>query len=61
MKWSKMLALVLVLGGLVAALGVACGGGTEVITKIETVVVEKPVTSVETVIETVTSRSRSLA
>ena len=53
MKWSKMLVLVLVLGGLVAALGVACGGGTEVITKIETVVVEKPVTSVETVIETV--------
>ncbi len=54
MKWLKLFTLVVALGGIVAAVGVACGGGeTEVVTKVETVVVEKPVAQVEKVIETV--------
>ena len=35
------------------AVGIACGGETETVTKVETVVVEKPVPQVEKVVETV--------
>ena len=53
-RWTRRLALALLaLGGALAVIAVACGGETEVITKVETVVVEKQVTQVEKVVETV--------
>ena len=52
-KWRLMFAL-LAIGGALAVIAVACGGGDpEVVTEIQTVVVEKQVTQVEKVIETV--------
>ncbi len=44
--------------GVVAALVAACGGEDRVVTEIQTVVVEKPVTQVETVVETVVVEKR---
>ena len=54
-RWTRRLALALLaFGGALGALAVACGGGDpEVVTEIQTVVVEKQVTQVEKVIETV--------
>jgi ABC-type transport system substrate-binding protein len=54
-RWTRRLALALLaIGGALGALAVACGGGDpEVVTEIQTVVVEKQVTQVEKVIETV--------
>ena len=43
----------LAIGGLFGALAVACGGDPEVVTVVETVVVDRPVTQIEKVIETV--------
>ena len=54
-SWTRrvMLAL-LAIGGALGALAVACGGGdAEVVTVVETVVVERPITQIEKVIETV--------
>ena len=39
----------LVIGGIFAAVAAACGGETEVVTVVETVVVDRPVTQIETV------------
>ena len=47
------LTVFLAIGGLFAAVAVACGGETEVVTVVETVVVDRPVTQIETVVETV--------
>ena len=54
-RWTRRLALALLsIGGALAVIAVACGGGDpEVVTEIQTVVVEKQVTQVEKVIETV--------
>ena len=53
-RWTHRLTFALLaIGGALAVIAVACGGETEVVTKIETVVVEKQVTQVEKVIETV--------
>ena len=54
-SWTRrvMLAL-LAIGGALGALAVACGGGDpEIVTVVETVVVERPITQIEKVIETV--------
>ena len=54
-RLTRRLALALLaIGGALGAIAVACGGGDpEVVTEIQTVVVEKQVTQVEKVIETV--------
>ena len=52
-KRFKLLALLATLGGALAIFVIACGGGTETVTEIQTVVVEKQVTQIEKVIETV--------
>ena len=54
-SWPRRVTLALLaIGGIFGALAVACGGGdAEVVTVVETVVVDRPVTQVETVIETV--------
>ncbi len=54
-SWKRLVTVaLLVVGGLLAALAVACGTAEpEVVTQIQTVVVEKPVTQVEKVVETV--------
>ena len=44
--------IILALAGALAA-GIACGGETETVTEVQTVVVEKQVTSIEKVVETV--------
>ena len=50
--WRYLVYLALA-GAMTAALGVACGGETETVTEVQTVVVEKQVTTVERVVETV--------
>jgi peptide/nickel transport system substrate-binding protein len=54
-RWTRRVTLALLaIGGLFGALAVACGGGDpEIVTVVETVVVDRPVTQIETVIETV--------
>ena len=54
-SWTRRVTLALLaIGGALGALAVACGGGDpEIVTVVETVVVDRPVTQVETVIETV--------
>ena len=53
-SWTRRLTFALLaIGGALAVIAVACGGETEVVTKVETVVVEKQVTQVEKVVETV--------
>ena len=53
-KWRLgTLTVFLAIGGLFGALAVACGGDPEVVTVVETVVVDRPVTQIEKVIETV--------
>ena len=54
-SWTRRVTLTLLaIGGALGALAVACGGGDpEIVTVVETVVVDRPVTQVETVIETV--------
>ena len=54
-RWSRRATLALLaIGGLFGALAVACGGGeAEVVTEIQTVVVDRPITVTEKVIETV--------
>ena len=53
-KWRLgTLTVFLVIGGIFAAVAAACGGETEVVTVVETVVVDRPVTQIETVVETV--------
>ena len=53
-SWTRRVALALLaIGGLFGALAVACGGETEVVTEIQTVVVDRPVTQIEKVVETV--------
>jgi peptide/nickel transport system substrate-binding protein len=53
-RWTRRVTLALLaIGGLFGALAVACGGDPEVVTVVETVVVDRPVTQIETVIETV--------
>ena len=42
--------------GAVAAFAAACGGEEKVVTEIQTVIVEKPVTQIEKVVETVVRR-----
>ncbi len=56
-KALRMVVPVLLIG-VVAALVAACGGEDRVVTEIQTVVVEKPVTQVETVVETVVVEKR---
>jgi peptide/nickel transport system substrate-binding protein len=54
-SWTRRVTLTLLaIGGALGALAVACGGGDpEIVTVVETVVVDRPVTQIETVIETV--------
>ncbi len=44
---------ILLAAGALSALAIACGGGTQTVTEVQTVVVEKPITRVEKVVETV--------
>ena len=54
-SWTRRVTLALLaIGGALGALAVACGGGDpEIVTVVETVVVDRPITQIEKVIETV--------
>ena len=53
-SWKRLgIVALLAVGGLLAAMAVACGTEGEVVTQVQTVVVEKPVTQIQTVVETV--------
>ena len=51
-RFIRTYLIILALAGALAA-GIACGGETETVTEVQTVVVEKQVTSIEKVVETV--------
>ena len=51
-RFIRTYLIILALAGVLAA-GIACGGETETVTEVQTVVVEKQVTSIEKVVETV--------